>query len=80
MGEGHLNAFLKRGINVIATSIDMKFLQDLDTIDGKNGAQVVKMVLNVVSPKSIEEAVERVGKITGGRLDYLMSEVIHCFG
>jgi NAD(P)-dependent dehydrogenase (short-subunit alcohol dehydrogenase family) len=75
MGEGHLNAFLKRGVNVIATSIEMRFLENLDTVDGKNGAYVVKIVLDVTSPESIAEAVERVSKITGGRLDWLMSEL-----
>ena len=69
-------AFLKRGVNVIATSIDMKFLENLETVQGKNGAYVVKMVLDVTSAESIAEAVERVSKITGGRLDYLLSKTI----
>ena len=73
MGEGHADAFLKRGVNVVATSIDMKFLENLNTVQGKNGAYVVKMVLDVTSAESIAEAVERVSKITGGRLDFLLS-------
>lgn len=77
MGEGHLNAFLKRGISVIATSIDMKFLENLNVVEGKNGAYVVKLVLDVTSQESITEAVERTSKITGARLDYLMSKWIH---
>jgi NADP-dependent 3-hydroxy acid dehydrogenase YdfG len=76
MGEGHLAAFLKRGVNVIATSIDMKFLENLNTRQGKNGAYVVKMVLDVTSAESIAEAVERVSNITGGRLDFLLSKVV----
>ena len=76
MGEGHLNAFLKRGVNVIATSIDMKFLEGLNVVDGKNDAYVVKMVLDVTSRESIDEAVERVSKVTAGRLDYLISRML----
>ena len=80
MGEGHLNAFLRRGVSVIATSIDMKFMENLEVVEGKNGAYVVKLVLDVTSPESIAEAVERTGKVTGGRLDWLMSKLIGFLG
>ena len=79
MGEGHLNAFLRRGISVIATSIDMKFMESLEVGEGKNGAYVVKLVLDVTSPESIADAVERTSKVTGGRLDWLMSKWFDLF-
>ena len=74
MGEGHLNAFLSRGINVIATSIDMGLLENLTTNEGKDGAYVVRFELDVTSPESIESAVERVARITDSRLDFLLSK------
>ena len=74
MGEGHANAFLKRGINVVATGIDMKFLEGLKLESGKNGAYPVRMQLDVTSTESIASAVERVENLTGRRLDFLMSK------
>ena len=74
MGEGHVNAFLKRGINVLATSISMELLKDLKTDDGKDGAYIVRFELDVTSSESIASAVERVERITNGRLDFLLSK------
>lgn len=73
MGEGHANAFLNRGINVICTSIDMMFLENLNLVDGKNGAYPVRMELDVTSSESIGSAVDRISKITGNRLDFLLN-------
>ena len=74
MGEGHVNAFLKRGINVIATGIDMQLLENLTLDNGKNGAYPVRMALDVTSALSIKNTVERVENITGRRLDFLLSK------
>ena len=73
MGEGHVNAFLNRGINVLATSISMDLMKDLKTVEGKNGAYVVRFELDVTSSESIVSAVERVERITSGRLEFLLS-------
>lgn len=73
MGEGHAIALLKRGINVIATSIDMKLLDDLKIGNGRDGARMEKLELDVTSADSIAAAVEQVTKISGGRLDLLLS-------
>lgn len=84
MGEGHAIALLKRGINVIATSIDTKLLGDLKIEDGRDGARMEKLELDVTSQESIAAAVEDVTKITGGRLDLLLStcgtwSMLRCF-
>ena len=73
MGEGHVNAFLKRGINVVLTTIDLGLLENLRLVDGKYGAYTVRLELDVASAESIANAVERVHTITAGRLDFLMS-------
>ena len=73
MGEGHTNAFLKRGISVIATSIDMVYLENLKLENGKDGAYAVRMELDVTSADSITSAVERISKITGNKLSFLMN-------
>ena len=76
MGEGHVNAFLKRGINVIATGVDMKLLDGLNIGNGKNGAYPVKIELDVTSAESIASAVKRVEAITGRKLDFLLSKSV----
>lgn len=76
MGEGEVFAFLERGVNVIATSIDVKLLEYLKGEEvrfEKYGAALVRQELDVTSPESITRAVDRLRHITGGRLDYLMS-------
>ncbi|KAK3717848.1 hypothetical protein LTR37_005620 [Vermiconidia calcicola] len=77
MGEGHVNAFLKRGINVVLTTIDLGLLENLKLVDGKDGAYTVRLELDVASAESIASAVERVHTITAGRLDFLMSTVVN---
>lgn len=72
MGEGHVNA-LKRGINVVLTTIDLGLLENLRLVDGKYGAYTVRLELDVASAESIANAVERVHTITAGRLDFLMN-------
>lgn len=73
MGEGEVFAFLERGVHVIATSLDLKLLEYLKDNGEKYGASLIHQELDVTSPQSIAEAVDRLRDITGGRLDYLMS-------
>lgn len=73
MGEGEVFAFLERGVNVIATSLDLKLLEYLKTDVEKYGASLVHQQLDVTSPQSIATAVDRLRHVTGGRLDYLLS-------
>ena len=73
MGEGEVFAFLERGVNVIATSLDLKLLEYLKNDVEKYGASLVHQELDVTSPRSIARAVDRLRHVTGGRLDFLMS-------
>ena len=73
MGEGHVRAFLERGISVFATSIDIKLLEDCKFSNGKNQASTIFLQLDVTSQDSINAAVKQVESITAGRLDFLMS-------
>jgi NAD(P)-dependent dehydrogenase (short-subunit alcohol dehydrogenase family) len=73
MGEGHVNALLERGINVVATAIDIKLLANLQVRTNTNGAAVVRLQLDVTSPESIASVVEEVKQKTDGRLDFLFN-------
>ena len=73
MGDAEVKAFLNRGVNVIATSIDVKMLEYLRLDDEKYGVSMVHLELDVTSSESIAAAVEQVTKITEGKLDFLMS-------
>ena len=74
MGDGHMRAFLNRGVNVIATAMDVELLSYLERDDDKYGASLAHVQLDVASDESIKQAVEEIGAITGGRLDWLMSK------
>ena len=73
MGEGEVNAFLERGVSVVATTIDLKLLENCKFNSGKDGAHVVNEVLDVTSQESIAAAVKSVTSTTGGKLNFLMS-------
>ena len=73
MGEGHVKAFLERGISVFATAIDIKLLEDIKFSNGKNQASTIFLELDVTNQESINAAVKQVESITAGRLDFLMS-------
>lgn len=75
MGDGEVSAFLEHGVNVVATSIDIRLLDYLQNDAEKYGAAVVHQELDVTSPQSIAKAVDRLRYITGGRLDFLMSMI-----
>lgn len=72
MGEGEVQAFLNRGINVFATAVDLGLLSYLES-KNETRASVICLELDVTSPQSIALAVQEVEKVTGGRLDFLMS-------
>ena len=72
MGDGHVQAFLRRGVNVVATNIDMKLMEYLPR-DESATPKLVQVQLDVTSKESIDAAVEKVREITSGRLDWLMS-------
>lgn len=75
MGDAEVDAFLRRGVNVIATAVNIGLLDYLrsDEIE-KYGASLAHVELDVTNPESIKAAVGRVEIITGGKLDFLMSE------
>lgn len=73
MGEGEVNAFLERGVCVVATTIDLKLLENCQFSSGKDGAFVVNEVLDITSPDSIAAAVKSVTSTTGGKLNFLLS-------
>lgn len=72
MGDAELQQLLKRGINVVATALELSMLDYLKERTTST-ASIACVELNVTSPPSIAAAVEEVSKITGGRLDYLFS-------
>lgn len=81
IGEAEVAAFLKRGVNVIATSIDIEEnAHDIDDLkkqlnDNRDRLEgfLVSLRLDVTSTESIEAALEKVKELTGGRLDYLVN-------
>lgn len=73
MGEGHANALLERGINVIATAIDMQLLDSLQVRTNSNGAALIRLQLDVTSQDSINSAVEEVKQTTNGKLHWLFN-------
>lgn len=73
MGEGHVIAFLERGVNVIATAIDLALIESFKARPGKHGARCVCVELDVTSKNSIAAAVDQVYDVTKGKLDFLMS-------
>ena len=73
MGEGEVFAFLERGVNVVATSLDLQQLEYLKNRSEKYDAALVHQELDVTSSRSIAKAVDRLRHVTGGRLDFLIS-------
>ena len=78
MGEAHCHAFLERGVNVVATALDVKLLEHLNPgeLKDKYGSKavLVRQELDVTDPQSIARAVDRLRHVIGGRLDFLISE------
>jgi len=73
MGDGEVVAFLNAGVNVVATALSLELLEYLQNDAKKYGASLVCQELDVTSPTSIQNAVDSVSSITGGRLDFLIS-------
>lgn len=70
LGDALSTELLKHSINVIATALDMKSLDYLKTT---GQARVERLQLDVTSTPSIASAVIETERITGGRLDLLIS-------
>ncbi|KAF2169142.1 hypothetical protein M409DRAFT_52428 [Zasmidium cellare ATCC 36951] len=73
MGEAEAAAFLKRGVNVIATSIDTDDIEYLQPEKDRNDGFLVTLRLDVTSTKSIDAAVKQVENLTDGKLDFLIN-------
>ncbi|KAK4503536.1 hypothetical protein PRZ48_004451 [Zasmidium cellare] len=73
MGEAEAAAFLKRGVNVIATSIDTNDIEYLEPKQGTSDGFLVTLRLDVTSSKSIDAAVKQVENLTDGKLDFLVN-------
>ncbi|KAF7188563.1 Short-chain dehydrogenase ptmH [Pseudocercospora fuligena] len=76
MGEAEASAFLKRGINVVATSIEIDKKEAVEHVSPEPGTQdgfLVKLYLDVTSEKSIAAAVKTVEQLTDGKLDWLVN-------
>jgi 1-acylglycerone phosphate reductase len=74
MGDAHVHSFLERNVNVVATSLDLGLLNYLQTYELKSAASLQLVELDVTNAESIAAAVEKVERVTGGRLDFLMSK------
>ena len=70
LGDALVTELLSRGINVIATALDLKLLEYIKS--SKVGVE--KLQLDVTSTKSIQAAVIETERITGGKLDLLISK------
>ena len=70
LGDGLVQAFMEQGINVIATSLDIKLL---DYLKPAGGVTLEKLQLDVSQSSSIADAVKATQKITGGKLDILVN-------
>ncbi|KAI5358253.1 Putative short-chain dehydrogenase/reductase SDR, NAD(P)-binding domain superfamily [Septoria linicola] len=73
LGEAEANAFLHRGINVFATSVDIETTKHVSPIPGTNEGFLIQMHLDVTSEKSISHAFDFVQQITNGKLAYLIN-------
>ncbi|KXT16638.1 hypothetical protein AC579_6666 [Pseudocercospora musae] len=75
MGEAEAQAFLKRGINVVATSIeiDQKEVEHASPEPGTQDGFLVRVYLDVTSAKSIASAVRMVDQLSDGKLDWLVN-------
>jgi 1-acylglycerone phosphate reductase len=60
-------AFHKKGLRVFATARNIAKVQELKAL----GIEVIQ--LDVVDDKSINLVVEKVGAVTGGKLDFLVN-------
>ena len=70
LGDALVDELLLRGINVIATGLD---LEHLDTLNSSDSARLEELKLDVTSPSSISAAVRKTEEITGGQLDILIN-------
>ncbi|EME83358.1 uncharacterized protein MYCFIDRAFT_39206 [Pseudocercospora fijiensis CIRAD86] len=75
MGEAETSAFLKRGINVISTSLeaDKQEIEHVSPSPGTRDGFLVILHLDVTSSKSIAAAVKTVHQLTEGKLDWLVN-------
>lgn len=73
MGEAEAAAFLKRGVNVIASSIDTNDVEYLEPENGSSDGFLVTLRLDVTSTKSIDAAIKQVENLTDGKLDFLVN-------
>lgn len=67
IGEALAKAFHKRGLRVFATARTLAKVEQLRDL----GMDVIQ--LDVVNEKSIQQAVEEVRGVTGGKLDFLVN-------
>ncbi|KAF2719627.1 NAD(P)-binding protein [Polychaeton citri CBS 116435] len=79
IGEAMAQAFLARGVNVIATNPELPSDSKTPTLDfswpeaGSSAGHQVTFKLDVTDPHSIALAVMRVEALTDGRLDFLLN-------
>lgn len=71
LGDALTTELLSHGVNVIATALE---LQSLDYLVASGQARVEKLQLDVTSTSSIQSVMTETERITGGRLDLLISK------
>lgn len=72
LGDALASEFQERGITVIATALDIKYLDFVKP--SSTSTKLEKLQLDVTSSSSISAAVAETQRITSGRLDFLVSE------
>ena len=70
LGDALTKQLLSRGINVIATAIELPLL---DYLKPTSPAKLEKLQLDVTSPSSISAAVKEAERITNGHLSFLIN-------
>ncbi|EME46324.1 hypothetical protein DOTSEDRAFT_111213, partial [Dothistroma septosporum NZE10] len=66
-------ALLRRGINIIATSIDTPDITYLHPEPGSDHGFLITLQMDVTSRRSIAKAVETVERLTDGKLHFLVN-------
>jgi NAD(P)-dependent dehydrogenase (short-subunit alcohol dehydrogenase family) len=79
MGEAAATAFLQRGVNVIATSLEAEKVEFVRPEPSSSNGFLVRMNLDVTSEKSVLAALDQVYQLTDGRLDWLLNNAGYAY-
>lgn len=79
LGEAEATAFLQRGINVIATSLETHGVEHVAAPPGSRDGFLIRMHLDVTSSRSIAATVRFVAEVTDGKIDFLINNAAYAY-